>query len=595
MKKMNNVKNIKKRVKAFNPQDYEIVKELGKGGFGSVYEVREKINNMNLNNIKKYAMKEISLTNESKEEIEEAKQEAEFLSKFDNNQFIIKYYGSTIYNNKFYILMELFNGKNLRQFLNEKKGNKELIEEGIRIKIIEQLCLGIRVIHNKNIVHRDLKPENIFIDVNNKLKIGDFGLARNFNSYKAYTLTPNGAGTIPYNAPEVLNEGKYNKKSDIYSLGCIIYELFTLNFYFYDKLCDRIKIVDNEKYQKLINSLLQIDFNKRPDINQIINDYVDEGKINNNIINNNDINYYNKSNNYINNNINYKNNKNYISYNGDKYSLKKHPTGIKSIKNYSYFISGLQIIASCEIIKKILNYRRYNENKFIYLLNDTFEKLNHNHSSRLLDCSNLCEYLIQKGILNSNNKEGDSQAFIEILIKYINEAINMDFLSIFSFRREILGQCYNCKKEINKKDDISSDITQKIKFDRTRKYIDIIEHKLRSKNEILCPYCYNKIVEYKKKVKLPEILIFTIEKNEKNEFINIFVENEIMIQGVRYQLFAINIKLEKNPETINYICQVEMEGRWYEIYNENFKTIIRPGEGCNDRIDRICGLFYKKI
>ena len=89
-------KYTKKTVKAFNPSDYEIVKELGKGGFGSVYEVREKINNMNLNNIKKYAMKEISLTNESKEEIEEAKQEAEFLSKFDNNQFIIKYYDSTI-------------------------------------------------------------------------------------------------------------------------------------------------------------------------------------------------------------------------------------------------------------------------------------------------------------------------------------------------------------------------------------------------------------------------------------------------------------------------------------------------------------------
>ena len=165
----------------------------------------------------------------------------------------------------------------------------------------------------------------------------------------------------------------------------------------------------------------------------------------------------------------------------------------------------------------------------------------------------------------------------------------MDFLSIFSFRREILGQCYNCKKEINKKDDISSDITQKIKFDRTRKYIDIIEHKLRSKNEILCPYCYNKIVEYKKKVKLPEILIFTIEKNE---FIKFFVENEIMIQGERYQLFAINIKLEKNPETINYICQVEMEGRWYEINNEYIRSIIRPGEEYNDRI---CGIFYKKI
>ena len=88
---------------------------------------------------------------------------------------------------------------------------------------------------------------------------------------------------------------------------------------------------------------------------------------------------------------------------------------------------------------------------------------------------------------------------------------------------------------------------------------------------------------------MPEILIFTIEKNE---FIKFFVENEIMIQGERYQLFAINIKLEKNPETINYICQVEMEGRWYEINNEYIRSIIRPGEEYNDRI---CGIFYKKI
>ena len=112
---------IKKKVKVFNPSNYEIIKKLGEGGFGSVYQVQEKINNSNFNNIKYYAMKEILLEDESEETIAEAKKEAEFLSKFDSNQFIIKYYNSTVYNNKFYILMELFNGKNLRQFLNEKK------------------------------------------------------------------------------------------------------------------------------------------------------------------------------------------------------------------------------------------------------------------------------------------------------------------------------------------------------------------------------------------------------------------------------------------------------------------------------------------
>lgn len=212
VKKKDSFGHIKKKVEVFNPSKYYIIKELGKGGCGAVYQVRETINNLNFGHIKYYAMKEISLEDESEETIAEAKKEAEFLSQFDN-QFIIKYYGSAMYNNKFYILMEFFDGKNLRQFLNEKKKNKIPIEESIIVKIIDQISLGIRLIHNKNIVHRDLKPENIFIDENIKVKIGDFGLSKNFNSYKTYTLTPNGAGTLQYNAPEVLDEGKYNKKS----------------------------------------------------------------------------------------------------------------------------------------------------------------------------------------------------------------------------------------------------------------------------------------------------------------------------------------------------------------------------------------------
>ena len=458
--------------------------------------------------------------------------------------------------------------------------------------------MGIKLIHNNNIVHRDLKPENIFIDINNKIKIGDFGLSRNFNSYKAYTLTPNGAGTTQYNAPEVIDEGKYNKKADIWSLGCIIYELFTLNLYFYDKLFDRIKTINNEKYQKLINSLLQIDFNKRPDINQIINDYVDEGKINNNIINYDAINNNKIKNNTINNNIkdnnniNYKytnkNHKKYEYIDNYKYSLKK-PSGFKRIENHSYFISGLQIIASCEIIQKILIDRRYIRSDLISLLNDIFVQLN--DSLTPIDCSNLCKYLTHNGILNKYNIEGDSQTFIESLIKNINEHIEINFLSIFSLKSEIyiFGNCQYCNKKINK-NDISSDIIQKIKFDNIKQYISIIELMLRSQKEMPCPFCEKTIRLYKEihPIELPEILIFTIEKIN---FKNFFVQIEIMIEKVRYQLFAINIKFEENPEKIYYICQVKREGKWYEINNEFVESINGPGEKHNNRI---CGLFYKK-
>ena len=83
------------------------------------------------------------------------------------------------------------------------------------------------------IIHRDLKPENIFMNKNMEIKIGDFGISKQLN--KEYTLTKNKLGTEYYIAPEIIKEGKYNEKSDIWSLGCIIYELFNLRIYYIDK------------------------------------------------------------------------------------------------------------------------------------------------------------------------------------------------------------------------------------------------------------------------------------------------------------------------------------------------------------------------
>ena len=118
-----------------------------------------------------------------------------------------------------------------------------------------------------------------------EIKIGDFGISKQFNSNKEYTLTINQKGSPAYIAPEIFKDGKYNKKCDIYSLGCIMYELFTLNIYFIDKISDSIKKIDTNKYnykwQEVIDSLLQVDYNKRLDIDQIC-EYIfkEENKIN---------------------------------------------------------------------------------------------------------------------------------------------------------------------------------------------------------------------------------------------------------------------------------------------------------------------------
>ena len=68
------------------------------------------------------------------------------------------------------------------------------------------------------------------------IKIGDFGISKQFNSYKTYTITKNKSGTDYYIAPEKLEDGKFNEKSDIWSLGCIIYELFHLSIYYEDAI-----------------------------------------------------------------------------------------------------------------------------------------------------------------------------------------------------------------------------------------------------------------------------------------------------------------------------------------------------------------------
>ena len=212
---------------------YEEIKEIGKGGFGRVIKVLSKLNN------KFYAVKEISIKGKAKDEIEKFQKEANILSKF-NCENIVKYYNSSKNNENFYILMEFCDGQNLKDFIKINKNNNTLIEENILYNIIIQICSGIKEIHKMKIIYRDLKPENIFMIENMNIKIGDFGISKQLN--REYTSTINKAGTLEYTAPEIMNdEGIYNEKSDMWSLGCIIYELFTLRIYFKDKFFEQIK------------------------------------------------------------------------------------------------------------------------------------------------------------------------------------------------------------------------------------------------------------------------------------------------------------------------------------------------------------------
>ena len=239
---------------------YEKVELIGKGGFSKIYKV------FNLSDNKYYVLKRIELKDKDKNEFERIKNEANFLSQF-NSKYIVKYYDSFWEEKYFYIRMELCEGLDLYKFIesHKKENSNQLINKNIVFDFLLNICLGINEIHNKKIVHRDLKPKNLFLTKDLIIKIGDFGLSKLINDY-AMSL----AGTLYYMAPEIISRKPYKKRVDIWSLGCILYELCTLKIY--SKTLDKSINVQyyGQDLQDLIYSLLNENYKERPKIKVVL-------------------------------------------------------------------------------------------------------------------------------------------------------------------------------------------------------------------------------------------------------------------------------------------------------------------------------------
>ena len=249
--------------------DALIIKQLGKGGFGEVYLIQK--------NEKYFALKKIPKSQLNEKKIDEINDMIIALSKL-NNEHIIKYYDSIIEKDFFCILMEYGGDLNLKQFIKLYRDKNQLIEENIILDIIKQICSGLIEIHKLKFIHRDLTPDNIFIDNNKKIKIGDFGISVKLTTNNIYANSK--VGKYHYFAPEIEKKEKYNNKVDIYSLGCVIYELFTLNEYYLDKYIYKKEIdleIYNQKWQEIIKLLLKDDYHKRPSIEEAFN-YIKEFK-----------------------------------------------------------------------------------------------------------------------------------------------------------------------------------------------------------------------------------------------------------------------------------------------------------------------------
>ncbi|NXS75624.1 NEK5 kinase, partial [Pandion haliaetus] len=197
---------------------YEIIKKIGEGSFGKIFLAKGKVDN------EQCVIKEINLTKMPVKEKEASRTEVILLAKMKHAN-IVTFYASLQEKNKLYIVMEYCDGGDLMKRINMQHG--VLFDEDQILSWFVQISLGLKHIHDKKILHRDVKAQNIFLSNNGKVaKLGDFGIARQLNSTTEFAHTC--VGTPYYLSPEICENQPYNNKTDIWSLGCVLYELCAL-------------------------------------------------------------------------------------------------------------------------------------------------------------------------------------------------------------------------------------------------------------------------------------------------------------------------------------------------------------------------------
>jgi NIMA (never in mitosis gene a)-related kinase 10 len=183
--------------------------------------------------------------------VEEICKEVSILKDLDHPN-ITRYYTSFANGQNIYIVMELLDGVSLADYILSQSEKKHKVKEEVVWQILTQLCAALRYLHDyKRIVHRDLAPSNILIDANFNIKLADFGLAKRFGT-QSVSVMKSFVGTILYSCPEIVQSQTYTNKADIWSLGCIIYEIMTLSqpFSGNNPLSIAKKIVDGE-YERI--------------------------------------------------------------------------------------------------------------------------------------------------------------------------------------------------------------------------------------------------------------------------------------------------------------------------------------------------------
>ncbi|KAJ4428031.1 hypothetical protein ANN_24045 [Periplaneta americana] len=202
---------------------YVTEKRIGEGSFGTAYLVRATESGCH------YVIKRINFSRMTEKEKDEAMREVEVLAKLQH-PYIVAYKESFEYDKNLYIVMDYCEGGDLYTKIREHAQKGRYFSEDIILNWFVQICLALKHVHDRKILHRDIKSQNIFLTKGNHVKLGDFGIAKILKN--TVDLAKTCIGTPYYLSPEICENKPYNNKSDVWALGCILYEMAALKHAF---------------------------------------------------------------------------------------------------------------------------------------------------------------------------------------------------------------------------------------------------------------------------------------------------------------------------------------------------------------------------
>ena len=261
-------------------ETYKIIETLGEGSYGKAILVKSNFPGNIL-----YVMKSIKMINMTEELKNKTFGEVRIIQKL-NHPNIIKFHEVFVIkqsskNFTLNIIAEYADGGDLFEKKKKLKKKKRFFTENEILDYFIQITLALNHMHKKHILHRDIKTQNIFLTKNNMVKLGDFGISKSLEGSLAQAKTV--IGTPYYLSPEIISNVPYSYKSDIWSLGVLLYEMTTFKMPFdassISELAKKIKNGDFKKInsqiysnelKKLIYDMLNLNPNLRPSTKEIL-------------------------------------------------------------------------------------------------------------------------------------------------------------------------------------------------------------------------------------------------------------------------------------------------------------------------------------